>query len=152
MTTLILASLLALGPLGLSGCAHDKAALRNEEKEKADLSARSELFWRSLRWQDYDGAAAFVEDDEQRVSWKLVMESESKAVRWQDSSLLDLKVDPVLDEPDGDRLQMGTVRVRTEYYELPAQVLRQEVVVQTWYRSHDGWFLQWNGGNPVGGE
>lgn len=154
MSHLALLLALHLGPLSLAttGCAHDKAALRSEDKEKEDLSARSELFWRSLRWQDVDGAATFIEDEDQRRSWKMVMETEAQAVRWMDSSLLDMTMGPVTEDADADRLQEATLRVRTEHYALPQQVLQRDVVVQTWYRSRDGWFLDWKGGNPVGGE
>lgn len=151
MTHLALTLALLLAPIP-TGCAHDKQALRTEDKEKADLSARSELFWRSLRWQDVDGAATFIEDDEQRRSWKMVMETEAQAVRWMDASLLDLSLGPVNEDPDANRLRQATVRVRTESYTLPAQVLRRDVVSQTWYRSRDGWFLDWQGGDPVAGQ
>lgn len=146
---ILLALHLLLAPLG---CAHDKAALRTEEREKADLSDRTEKFWRSVRWQDVPGAALYIEDEEQRRSWQVVMEAESEAVRYVDVSLLGLTLGPLAEDPAAERLQEATVRVQTEGYAYPAQVVEKRVVVQTWYRSRDGWFLDWKGGDPLTGE
>ena len=44
--------------------------------------------------------------------------------------------------PDG-RLQTADVYVRTKGYTYPAQIVESERVEQVWYRSLNGWFVDW---------
>lgn len=152
-----LASLKASAPralllaLALAGCAHDKLATRGDDKELADLSARTEQFWRSMQWQDPAGAAPFLEEDGQRRRWLLEVERLNQEVRITDASLVDLQLQPAADDPPADRAREAIVLVRTEGYTMPAQIVRRETVQQTWYRSADGWFLDWSEGHPLTG-
>lgn len=146
-----LAAPLALALL-LGGCAHDKLATRGDDKELADLSTRTEQFWRSMQWQDPAGAAPFIEEDAQRRRWLLEVERLNLEVRITDASLVDLQLGPVLEDPPEGRVREASVLVRTEGYTMPAQVVRRETVTQAWYRSEDGWFLDWSSGHPLTGQ
>ncbi len=153
-----LSLLLALGlPAGggvgaLSGCAHDKQALRDDDKEKKDLSKRTELFWRAVRWQDPQSASVYIEDEDARRLWVGAMTEQVDKVRFVDVALQDLALGERSADPKAERVQEASVKVRVESYTLPAQVLSTRTVSQTWYRSHDGWFLHWESGDPLTGE
>ena len=64
-----MSTLSALALSALLACAHDRQATRSDDKELADLSTRTELFWRSIQWQDPASAAARIEDDAARRPW-----------------------------------------------------------------------------------
>ncbi|RME21513.1 MAG: hypothetical protein D6798_17935 [Deltaproteobacteria bacterium] len=148
--TLPSALLLAVSLGGpLTGCAHDAQALRTESQEKAALSAASEEFWRFLRWQDYASAATWIEDDDARRAWKVAMDEKARGFRISDVALVDLQLGERSEDPHAEHLQQAQVSVRVESYTLPAQTVQVQTLTQTWYRSHDGWFLLWDGGDPL---
>ena len=134
-------------PAGLS-CAHDKAAQKAPEKEMADLSSKAESFWRAVRWSDPVGASTAVEDVEQRRTWLSVMGAEMEAERYMDASLIDIGLGAPDPDPAATRLQPGWVKIQVQSYTMPAQVLKTRVVTQRWVRTHGGWFLDWDGGDP----
>ncbi len=147
---LLLSVALSVPPSGaLTGCAHDKQALRTESQEKAALSSASEDFWRYLRWQDVDSAATLIEDEDVRHDWKLRMADEAQSLRISDVSLVDLSLGERSEDSQAEHLQEARVSVRVESYTMPAQTVQVQTLTQTWYRSHDGWFLQWDGGDPL---
>lgn len=130
------------------GCATGKQAQRTDQKESANLGARSEDFWNNLRWQYPEAAAGAIEDELARRRWGIEAERLMGAQRITDAMLINLSLDPTPEE--GART--ATVQVRMEFYTLPDQVLRKETVTQTWYRGKNTWYLQWEDGNPLTGE
>lgn len=128
-------------------CATGRQAQRTDEKERANLGARSEDFWNNLRWQYPAAAAGAIEDDLARRRWGIEAERLMGSQRITDAMLIDLSLEPTPEE--GART--ATVQVRMEFYTLPDQVLRKESVTQTWYRGKNTWYLQWEAGHPLTG-
>ncbi|NOY24540.1 MAG: hypothetical protein GXP62_01570 [Oligoflexia bacterium] len=141
----------ALSLLSLLGCAHDKLAERGDNRELADLSTRAEDFWRAVQWQDAAGASSYIEDPTVRRKWSIEAERMVAETRVTEASLADVELGDLLDPPVDGRVRLGTVTMRTQGYTLPAQILTTSTVVQTWYRSTGGWFLDWDHGNPLTG-
>lgn len=129
-------------------CATGKQAQRTDNKERADLGARAEEFWHTLRWQHSGLTAVAIEDELARRRWAVEVERLLGSQRITDATLLELELGEVPDE--GART--ATVTVRMEYYTLPDQILRKETVSQTWIRGKNTWFLDWEEGHPLTGE
>ncbi|MCB9780562.1 MAG: hypothetical protein H6742_18490 [Alphaproteobacteria bacterium] len=147
---LALALALAAGPAPLTGCgAHDRNALKTDSKEYDELAAATKLFWDSVRWGDTERAAVVFEEAPRAARWEIAADEMLGARRFTDVSLVEIDMHPRDPDAKGDVVRTASVTVRTEGYELPAQILRKELWTQTWYRSHDGWHLSWEGGPPL---
>jgi len=144
--------LLTLPLLLHEGCALDHQATRPDDKEKADLTERSEQFWKAVQWQYSSQAAPYVEDTELRGRWTVAMDQLLEQERISEVSLQDLHLDEPVTEPADGHLRTATLLVRIEFYTLPAQVVRKATLSQRWYRSHEGWYLDWTQGDPLTGE
>ena len=147
---LALAAVLLVVPAFPAGCAVDQQAIRKDSDEQADLTRRAELYWRSVRWGDTATAASFVSGGDRRLRYQQKLDDEQKNARLSDSEVQRVELHNPPSHPettaDGTRvLRRATVIVRTEGYRLPAQVVEQRTVSQEWYRSPDGWFIEWDG-------
>lgn len=142
----------ALPLVAFVACAHDKLAQRSEDKELADLSSRTELFWRAIKWQDASAAAAFIEGDSARRMWSIEAERFGQETRVTDAALVNMELGELIAEPTDGYTRAATVLVRTEGYALPAQIVKRETVAQTWIRTEEGWYFDWKDGHPLTGQ
>ena len=140
-------TLLALGLAG-PACAPDRQALKGEDQERMELESRASSYWMAVRWADAEAASAFVEPADQREQFHLWLQDQLDLQRITDATVVRVDVaerDPAPTQPraDGEPLLTAQVTVRTEGYRVSDQRVRKEDLSQSWYRTEDGWYVQW---------
>jgi hypothetical protein len=144
MRTLALVLALALTvPVVLSGCG-PKTNLKREDKEQVLLDDSSRLYWEAYRWGDEERAGAFIETTGDRVLFKDWFIEHKEAHKIEEATILQVVMTPELDEPEDGKLRHATVYVRTRGYTYPEQIVESERIQQKWYRTNQGWFVDWN--------
>lgn len=131
----------------LGGCAIDRAAIRSDDQEHGYLQDSAAEYWRFIRWGAPERAAIFIESPDDRPRFLVQMNERMETQRLTDAAVLEVRVEHALGDgtqPDAaGHWRLGEVVVRTEGYTLPAQILRTEEQTQRWYRTPDGWWLDW---------
>lgn len=143
MRTLLL--LVSLG-VAASGCSARKGTRTNlgdQPKEQQLLQDSARLYWEAMRWGDSEKAGAFIESADERVLFRDWMEEYGEGHRLESAKVLQVILGPELRQPTDGRLQTADVYVRTKGYTYPAQIVESERVEQAWYRSLNGWFVDW---------
>lgn len=144
MRTLGLTLALALtAPVVLGGCG-PKTNLKRNDKEQGLLDDSSRLYWEAYRWGDEERAGAFIETNGDRVLFKDWFIEHQEAHKIEEVKILQVVMMPELEEPEDGKLRHATVYVRTRGYTYPEQIVESERVQQRWYRSVQGWFVDWN--------
>ena len=136
----------ALGAPLSAACGEKRARptnLSEETKEQQLLSDSARLYWEALRWADSERAGAFIEEAQQRVLYRDWMEEHAEKHKLEDAQVLQVILGDELDPPVDGRLQTASVFVRTKGYSYPAQIVETERVEQKWFRSVNGWFVDW---------
>lgn len=145
MQRLILICLLC-APL-TTACAGAGAAVRNtlqvDSQDQAALHSAAETWWRDVRWQRSASARAYIEKREVRSAFVFWVEDQKSVRRITDVNILDVILDEPLDETKDGREREAQVLVRLEAHTLPAMTSGSEQVTQNWYRTQDGWFVEW---------
>ncbi len=100
-------------------------AAQREQKSKEALDASLKVFNSDIRWQDYQGAAAFVTKSERDRYWAEVEKMK------RDTRVTDFEVRDVVFS-DNDRLVRATVHY--SYWRLDSPVLRSVDLTQRWHR------------------
>lgn len=139
-----------LGALGMPvvsscGASNPKrvANLGTVDKEQDLLSSSADLYWEAYRWADGDRAGAFIEDSQVRVLYLDWLAEHSEGHKVESAKVLQVLLDPEIKVEPGQPLRTATVYVRVKGYSYPAQILESERVKQRWYRSVNGWFVEW---------
>lgn len=144
MRPLVVSILLALAVPILSGCP-PKTNLQREDKEQKLLEDSARLYWEAIRWGDEERASAFIEQPGDRVLFKDWFIEDKEKNRVEEANILQVVMTPELEEPDQDGvLRRATVYVRTRGYTYPDQIVRSERITQPWYRTVQGWFVEWD--------
>jgi len=133
----------------------DVQALRQEDQERELLSASARQYWDGVRWEVDDQSADFIVEDD-RALFRTRIDEQRKSERLIETTILKVS----LDEVDAEQTattgtwRTGTVLVQLEGYTLPAQIVRTEEVSQAWFRTMDGWFVDWDpeAPGPLAGE
>lgn len=126
--------------------------LRDDAHEKTALAQSAQVYWRAVRWADTDAAALFVEGADHRTAFRNWLAERAKTVRYDEVQVLSVELDPPSAAPPSDHpkvLRTGTVTVRTEGYTLPAQIVKTTEIRERWYRTADGWYIDWAPDNPT---
>ncbi len=144
MRTLLLAASFALLAPACGGKRARTGNLGEQTKEQELLQDSARLYWEAVRWTDSERAGAFIEDPEQRVLYRDWLEEHGETHKLEDANLLQVILGPEVERPADGRLQTGTVYVRTKGYSYPAQIVETARVEQAWYRSVNGWFVDWS--------
>lgn len=126
-----------------TACSAKSKALRKEKRESEFLQRSVDVYWRALRWSDIDTAKAFVEGAEVRVAFDEWANEQKESQKITDIEVLNLDLGPELEEPRNGRVREATVRIRTEGYEMPEQIVREDTFDQMWYRTPTGWYVEW---------
>jgi hypothetical protein len=137
----VLFPLLALTALGAPGCAVDRHAVRDPASERSDLVERAGQYWDGVRWSDVEGPMACIETVEQRAAWTLWYEGWREDFRVSEAAVVEARIDEA--PPTDGRLAWGTVSVRVEGVDQATQRLELQRLEQRWYRTADGWYLDW---------
>jgi len=101
------------------------------------LAASAQLFWHSLRWSDFEGAAAVIEEANPRLDFLTAWSAKPPA---QVSDFQIVHIELTEPAPDAERLE-GMVVVKVEGISTGSYTLTTEMLRQTWYRSEDNWYL-----------
>lgn len=128
--------------LGL-GCAHDKMAIRDDAHERQLLSTSARLHWDGVRWGDVDRASQFIEAPELRAAYRLHFGEQLSQKRFTEVAVVNVTVHEDPERGPSDPWRTGDVLVRAEAFTLPAQIVKVEDIAQRWYRTPDGWWLDW---------
>ena len=123
-----------------------KAQRRKQSKAEArdiELLQRSaNLYWEGVRWNDSEKSSNFIEDPSKRLTFQAWFDNQV-----EDRKLLEAKVIGVDVRQVQDRNEMVTrtaiLKIATEGYTIPDQILKKGVETQNWYRSSSGWWLEW---------
>ena len=118
-----------------------EAQAEAHDKELVQDSAR--LYWDAVRWGDRSKAASFLEDPDQRLLFEAWLDDQKDAVRYMEVLVLQVQLHPEEEPPDTDRVRVATAHIRVKSYALPGQVLESQTLKQEWYKSSDGWWIDW---------
>ena len=117
--------------------------IKQERSEIALLQRSTDLYWDGVRWNNPEKASAFVEDPTQRMQFQQWLEDRFRHHRVMNARVLRVDVGPPL-EKGAREARKAKISVAVEGYTLPDQVVENETVVQLWYRSPTGWWLEWS--------
>ena len=117
--------------------------IKQERSEIALLQRSTELYWDGVRWNNPDKASAFVEDPSNRMQFQQWLEERFQHHRVMNARVLRVEVGPPLDK-GAPEARKAKISVAVEGYTLPEQVVENKTVVQIWYRSSSGWWLEWS--------
>ena len=104
------------------------------------MAENAEIYWRAVRWADLPAAASYYADAEVRMSWLETARS-STAPRYRSAQVLQIDTTPRHQPDERGSIREGAVFTQVEYYEMPSQVLVEELVPQHWYQTEFGWFI-----------
>lgn len=131
----------------LGGCAIDRAAIRSDDQEHQYLQDSATEYWRFVRWGAPERAIVFIESIDDRPRFIVEMNEKMEKERLTNATVMEVEVQHASGDgtqPDATgRWRLGEVVIRTEGYTLPAQILTTEEHTQRWYRTPDGWWLDW---------
>lgn len=120
-------------------------ARKKDERENEQLAKHAEAYWRSLRWNDVEGASTFIERPDDRLLFQQHLDDEAKRRKVVEARILRIDVSPERrkNEITDGRVREALVTVSIEGYTLPGQVLEKKMIQQRWYRSNAGWWVLW---------
>jgi hypothetical protein len=124
----------------LNACTAAQRSVRLDAQDRSDLAENAELYWRALRWADLPAAASYFADSGVRMNWLNEAQSPN-APRYRTAQVLQVDTSPRHEPDDRGSVREGAVFTQVEYYQMPSQVLVQELVPQHWYQTEFGWFI-----------
>ncbi len=142
--TLALALLSACAKSGANSEA--TASAREAQAEAHDMTLvqdSARLYWEAVRWGDGSKAASFLEDPDQRLLYEAWLEDQKETTRYLEIQVLQVKLHAEEVDPPPNRLRIATAHIRVKSYALPAQVLESKTLQQLWYKSPNGWWIDW---------
>ena len=119
------------------GCPEKQVRSFSPAHDQEMLASSAQLFWHSLRWSDYEGASALIEESGPRLDFLTEWSSKPPA-QITDFQLVHIELNEPL--PDAERLE-GLVVVKAEGISTGSYTVRTDMLRQTWYRSGDNWYL-----------
>lgn len=127
----------------------DVQALRQEDQERELLSSSARQYWDGVRWDVDDQSADFIVEDD-RALFRTRIAEQRKGERLIETTILKVTLEDVPADQTASTgtWRTGTVLVQLEGYTLPAQIVRTEELSQEWFRTMDGWFLDWDPDAP----
>ena len=124
-----------------------KAQLRKQSKADAremELLQRSAtLYWEGVRWNDTEKAANFVEDPGARLEFQAWLDDQADNRKIIDVKIIRVDVKTIEDK-NSPINRKATIKVASEGYTLPDQVLKKTIEAQEWYRTASGWWVMWS--------
>ena len=130
-----------LMPFLFAGCSAERMAVLQDRAENQRLGDSADLYWKALRWGDYTAAGSFIEDSEKRFEWLQLVEG-PQARQYRSTEIVSVEAGPLLESPVKGVQRKGLVISKVVYYILPQQVLKTEMVRQSWVRKPKGWFIE----------
>jgi hypothetical protein len=120
-------------------------ARKKDERENQQLAKSAEAYWRSVRWNDVEGASSFVERPDDRLMYQQHLDDEASRRKVIEARVLRIEVSPERrkNEITDGKVREAKVTVSVEGYTLPGQVLEKKMIQQQWYRSTAGWWIVW---------
>jgi hypothetical protein len=125
---------------GLTACTAAQRSTRQDASDRSALAENAEIYWRAVRWSDLPAAASYYAEAEVRMSW-LEAARLSTAPRYRSAQVLQVDTTPRHPPDERGSIREGAVFTQVEYYEMPSQVLVEELVPQHWYQTEFGWFI-----------
>lgn len=113
-----------------------------ENKEMELLRKSTEIYWKSMRWQNVENASDFIEDPSLRLEYQQWLNTHFSTSRTAESRIMRIEVGPAVKE-DSAVVRTAKVTINVQGYTLPDQILKTDVIQQLWYRSTSGWWLLW---------
>jgi len=143
----VLLSILLASPGALAGKGDKKPQrmkhVKQERKEIELLQRSTELYWDGVRWNNAEKSSAFVENPTNRMQFQQWLENRFASQRVMNARVLRVDIGPPL-EKEAKEARKARISVSVEGYTLPDQVVKSDTVVQIWYRSATGWWLEWS--------
>lgn len=131
----------------VKGAKMSKAQQRKQSKANAremELLQRSaELYWEGVRWNDTEKAANFIENSAARLEFQAWLDAENTDHKLIDVKIIGVSVQPI-DDKNSPFSRVAIIKVASEGYTMPEQVLKKTIKAQEWYRTPTGWWLRWS--------
>jgi hypothetical protein len=137
MGTMRAIHLIALGTCLLTACPERQVRSFNPAHDQEALSSAAQLFWHSLRWTDYEGASAVLEESGPRLDF-LTAWSSTPPAQITDFQLVHIELTD--GGENAERLE-GLVVVKVEGISNGTYTVRTDMLRQVWYRSGESWYL-----------
>ena len=133
-------SLWLLAPAACTSLHKPRAPTARDEET---LALGAELFWRSLRWGDYDAASSLFQEAEPRLGF-LERWTTAPPVQITDYQIVHIELTGGADASPG-----GLVVVKVERIDAGTASVGLDMIRQTWYREGEHWYLD-PGSAPFG--
>ncbi len=117
--------------------------LKLESRESELLQQSARLYWDAVRWGDAERAGVFIEEAPERVIYRDWLVETHAARRVEEVVILETILGPTAKPDSQGRTRSAEVVVRLEAISLRSQTLETERLRQQWYRTVDGWYLDW---------
>jgi len=128
-------------PILMVGCSAERMAVLQDRAEIKRLGESADMYWKALRWGDYTAAGSFIEDSDKRFEWLQAVEG-PQARQYRSTEVVSVEAGPLMETPVLGVQREGSVISKVVYYTLPQQVLKTEMVRQSWVRKPRGWFIK----------
>ena len=126
--------------------AMSRAQQRKQSKAEArDLSLlqrSATLYWEGVRWNDSDKAGKFIEHPGARLEFEAWLDERNSERKIIDIKIIGVSLDSVAEKGSAVG-RVAELRVSVEGYTMPDQVLKKTVEQQRWYRTVNGWWVEW---------
>lgn len=126
---------LVLLPLVLGACTPLHTPRTSTARDQEALASTAELFWRSLRWSDFDAASAVLAEAEPRLGF-LERWAATPPVQITDYEIVHIEL-----VPEPTERPEGLVVIKVERIPVGSAVVGLDMIRQTWYREVEHWYL-----------
>ena len=123
--------------IATTSCAAEKSHLRKEAHQRETLSELVEGYWHALRWEYYDMAVAYLQDEEDQAKlWEYLLSRQGK-ITIGEVTIYRIEIE--------DDLEHATVSVQYQVLRTNEAVLHKVTARQRWYLAADGhWYLEFD--------
>ena len=122
--------------------AQQRKQSKAEARDLSLLQRSATLYWEGVRWNDADKAGKFIEHPGTRLEFEAWLDERNSERKIIDVKIVGLSVESI--EEKGSAVgRIAELRVSIEGYTVPEQVLKKTVEEQRWYRTVNGWWVEW---------
>jgi hypothetical protein len=113
-----------------------------ESRDMEMLQRSATLYWEGVRWNDTEKASNFIENPGARLEFQAWLDEQNADHKILDVKIIGVDVQNVTDK-ESPISRTAVIKVASEGYKMPDQVLKKTVEAQQWYRTASGWWVQW---------
>ena len=122
--------------------AQQRKQSKAEARDLSLLQRSATLYWEGVRWNDSDKAGKFIEHPGARLEFEAWLDERNSERKIIDIKIIGVSLDSVAEKGSAVG-RVAELRVSVEGYTMPDQVLKKTVEQQRWYRTVNGWWVDW---------